>query len=378
MEYLITVFLLLILILPIAKGGFALVFLFCSIICIIYIGLRANQFRNKFIISIFAFSIIWSLISILITSGELASVWDLREYIRVPLSIVILFYYSKTKFFSLNNLTFGFSLIILFDFFALLVFKDNYFSKLFLQSIAMSGMADYLVGYWRHIGIGGNPNFSAMIYSIFIIISAHLLCMKPEMNKLIYFKRALIVVSLFVAVFLLFITFSRTGIIALFLSLGLFFIKPKYLPYISMFFIGLFLFIMFNPETELFIKVTQRFSSFSSASARGEHWRQLFVGYDLLKFFFGYKFESSVIDNDYLYFIYRFGVVLGGLLLILPFYPIFKIQITSTKLMYLNLLVFYYIAALPGGPLSHPKSYFFLLLLGAALVTAKNKKFIKE
>jgi hypothetical protein len=366
-----TLLLLLILITPIAKGGYSLVFVVSALIFLIYVGYRAKQLKNKYILALLAFVCFWSLISISITVNTLESMWDLREYIRVPLSIITLFYFSRHKCFTVSKLVAFLALVIFIDFLFLFIFKDLEFSKLLLRTFAMSGMSDYLDGYWRHIGIGGNPNFSAFIYSIFIIIGVHTLREDNVIDRLGIIRKSFIITALPISFFLLVLTFSRSGIIALVFSLSFFFIKPKYFFYLFSLCITIFLIQLYSPNFELFIKFTNRFSSFSSAEARADHWVQLFNNYDLVKFVFGSKFETSVIDNDYLYFFYRFGLVLGGLLLFLPIYPLFKIKSKSNKRLYLNLIVFYYVAAIPGGPLSDPKTYFFLSLLGTSFVTVQ-------
>jgi len=364
--------------LPIADHGYAFVFLFNWLIFLVYVVARAKQLRKKFIIITLFALITWSLFSILASANLLENIWDLREFIRVPLTIIVLFYYSENEGFPADRLLKYFALFILLDFILLYAFSDSNVSKKLLQSVAMSGMADYLDDYWRYIGLGGNPNLSALIYSIFIIISLHVLTAQKLYRDITGPNRLFLYIACGIALFLLIITFSRTGIVALGASLLFFFTRPKYAALVFLGVCVLGIYFAFFLDFDIYDKLIYRFSSFTSMESRISHWELLFSNYSLVQLVFGSKFYVSVIDNDYIYFIYRFGIFLGALLLLAPLFPLIKIREKNIRYMYFNFVIFFYISAFPGGSLSHPKTYFFLLAFGSMLSTNNKIKRIRE
>jgi len=371
MKSLVPYFGVLILIMPISRGGYTLVFavsLFCAGV---YSLFRYQQFKKTNLFFLLFAILLWATASLSFQSPGFENIWAIREYIRVPIAFVAFLSYSNQSFFNIDKFIRFLAVCILFDYIFLFLFEEFPLSGFVMQEVAMQGMSDYLIGYWRHIGIGGNPNVSSLIYSIFLILVFH----RYWKSKIIYhgfYENSFIFLTSIASFVLLLFTFSRTGILAFLLSMIVFFIRIRYIPQILFFITVLFIGLFFYSDIDLFATLARRFTSFSSLDARFEHWTNLASGYSFLDFLFGRPFESSVIDNDYLYFFYRYGFLLALFLLFVPFVPLFRIRERSNRLMYFHLIIFFYVAAIPGGALSHPKTYFWLLLFGSALVTKPN------
>ncbi|ELN6867947.1 TPA: hypothetical protein NKU35_000318 [Vibrio parahaemolyticus] len=362
--------------LPISKGGFILSYLFSYILVIILFFVSEKIKLDKISISLVLFVGVTLAISAFYDSLSSNSYWFLRELIRFPLFLVVLLSFKFLKSEFIKNLTIWFCFLIVFDFVFLFLFKNSYFSKIIISNVAMSGMADYLEAYWRHIGIGGNPNFSSFLYAIFIILGLEFFRKnKRSISMTLCF---FILSGLLLAFFLLILTFSRTSLVALFLAMIIIYLKVRYLPYIFAFIFSVFLYLYV--DSEFLAKISARLTSFSSFEHRVDMWKELLIYYDLKAAIVGRSLpvHISVTDNDYLYFFFRFGFFVSILLLFTPWYLLFTKISGSVKRLVLGVLVFYYIAAFPGGTLTHPKTYVFLLFMVVLLSNCEDANVDKK
>ena len=341
--------------LPISVGGFVLSYAYSYVVLFYILLLNKN---NDVIIGKSSLIIISILLVSLVASAFYDSLtaidyWYLRELIRIPLMLILLvsFTINRDKFLHLLGLYL--SLLILCDFIFLYLLSDTGVSILIKKAVAMSGMTDFLDGYWRHMGLGGNPNFSSFIYSISIIVLSWLL-VSFKHNKLTFI---FFLLTTFIALFLLVISYSRTSLIALLLAVFFIYFRIKYLIFIFLLLLFGITFLLFNDN--VYESLIIRFSSFSSFDARVEMWKALIESYGPLTFLFGSALPVDVVDNDYLYFFYRFGFIVALILLIIPIYIYFQIKDDKYCKFYLCILIFFYVAAFPGEHLRTRKLFSF-------------------
>ena len=354
--------------LPISFGGFVLSYAYSYLVLFYILLLNKN---NDVIIGKNSLIIISILLVSLVTSGFYDSLtaidyWYLRELIRIPLMLILLVSFNINRDRFLHFLGFYLSLLILCDFVFLYLLSDTGFTLLIKKAVAMSGMTDYLDGYWRHMGLGGNPNFSSFIYAISIIVLSWLL-VSFKHRKLIFI---LFLSTAFIALFLLVISYSRTSLVALLLAVFFIYFRLKYLFFIVLLLLFGITFLLFNDS--VYESLITRFSSFSSFDARVEMWKALIESSGPFTFLFGNALPVDVVDNDYLYFFYRFGFIVALILLIIPIYIYFQIRYDKYCKLYLCILIFFYVAAFPGGTFTHPKTFFFLIFLSSILYVRKK------
>ncbi|EHK9049603.1 hypothetical protein RH728_004072 [Vibrio vulnificus] len=358
---------------PIAKGGFILSYVYGLFLFFLVIYLSQKIiFRNYSII--FAVSIIILMfLSSFIDSLYSGSYWFLRDFIRFPFYLLFLSGFSfNSRVFSRNICT-VLTLLVFVDFVVLFVMAGTPLASIVLKYIAMSGMTDYLEGYWRHIGVGGNPNFSSFIYAIHAIVCIEVLRLqKSSLTKFISFFYML---GLVVSLFLLVLTFSRTSLLAFVVAAILMYFRFKYLPYVAFVILAVVVYLIFAPDFA--DKLSSRLTSFSSFQNRIDMWIELYTYYDFKAMLLGsaLPIHINVVDNDYWFFIFRFGIPVSFLILVSPWVLWFSCRNKDGSKTVLGLLVFYYVAAFPGGTLTHPKSFIFLVMFLALICNngLKNK-----
>jgi hypothetical protein len=350
------------LLIPFGLGGFSLMYLYgiavCSMIAIqsFYSSINLNKVAISFTIAVFYIFLA------VMSSHDITDSWELREYVRVPIMLVSLYAIYNVDSRAIKIMLYIISLAIIFDFVILALMKGSGIALFVGNILTMRGMTEVQGGYWRHIGIGGNPNVSSIIYSIFIIVSWHMLFYIKSI-KFNTFSYIAISISTIIALYLNVLTFSRTGFIALILSFMFFVKKPLLLLFISLLFCSVLLFVF----PSLFDQIINRFQSFSSFDARLDHWSTLFNNYNFSTFLFGDTMFLSVVDNDYLYLLYRFGIFGLIISISIPVIVLWNIPNQEFKSTYLHLLVFFGIAAIPGGSIANPKAYLFLVIFGCIL-----------
>lgn len=364
--------------LPIASGGFILSYVFFYLLLTLLL-LHCRKIDCDSVVFYCIFIVFFiCLLSIVIDALVQDDIWFVREYVRLPFYFSLLFIVNVRFFVFMKSLTFYLSLLCLFDFIILFMFKDSYVSNVIKYAVSMPGMLDYLEGYWRHIGIGGNPNFSSFLYSICIILN--ICCLQSWwINDESRLFKCFMFLSIFISFVLLVVTFSRTSFVALLVAIFISNFRVKYIPFLLVFLFlsGFYLFL----EPLFFDKLLARFSSFSSFSHRIDMWVNLLGYFDVKAALFGQALpaEVSVTDNDYLYYIFRYGLVVGVGALLIPWYVLFVIRHDYRFSILFPLLVFFYVSAFPGGSLTHPKTFCFLVILITFILSSfKNEKKVTE
>ncbi|MFS1918560.1 hypothetical protein [Vibrio sp. 10N.286.46.E10] len=283
--------------------------------------------------------------------------------------IVSFYYISNNVNCTVKSTSFLLSMLVLLDFMIFYLWPSGALSKQLMLLVAMPGMNDYLDSYWRHIGIGGNPNVSSLIYAINILIAINILKYNQYYGVNHTFKWFLIL-SVSISIFLCLMTFSRTGIISCLLAIYLT-INNK-IKWSSLLLAVLILSYLSFPE--LWQPILERFTSFSSLEARTQHWSLLTQNFSIFRLMFGSPFEVDVIDNDYLYLLFRFGLVFLLITVGLLFYIWGRIGCEVRRELYFSLILFVLISAIPGGPLTSPKIYTFIVLFGSLIAYKKLNK----
>lgn len=355
MTKILPIFFIFILTLPLFNMGYA--FLYLSFIAFSYSILIFSKKRNTdFLSFFFLYFLILFTINFFFFQKEL---YELREFI---IFIPLLYVFSILKVTNekeiLLRLILYYSLFIFIDFVFLYLFDNSEISKLIKQITFMPGMLNYTEYFWRHVGLLGNPNLSAMFYAIYIIFSINIV-MEYHFNIVI---KVGVLVAVAISLFLLALTFSRTGMIALIVSFFIMFFKNIKFSILIFIISGIF----FTMNTDLIVDLNERFENLSSFHERLLLWGGQMAQLDWSTFLFGYPFSISVTDNDYLYFLLRFGFTGMMLMLFFPIYFLFKIKKRNfiSAQIYLQLIIYSYITALAGGLLTSPKGYFFLVVFG--------------
>jgi len=365
-----TAFLFILLILPFAFGGFVGIYAYSTVLLVYFLFFFSTSkvYRTDFalysIILITLIAILSAYFTVIFTSN----VWYLREFIRLIFIIVFIFTIRETVADEtvFNLMPLQLSLIVMIDWFLFNILSEYPISKWMMREIAMNGMHDYLENYWRHIGIAGNPNFSAFIYSIAIIFNlGYLKRHKVRFDLLSIF----IQISLLLSVYLLFISYSRTSLIALVITLFISNFRIRHTSYYIL--LLMFLPLIFAIDIEYIVSLKNRFSSFSALTHRVDLWKELFMYVDIRAILIGKEMYVSVVDNDYFYFLYRYGLIAGGMILAMPWIIYNRCRDGKWKELLFPILLFYYISAMVGGPLAHPKTYVFLLFI---LAIGQNKQ----
>lgn len=345
------------LVLPIAQGGFVLSYLYSYFVLFIILLLcsKVKLFLSAGNLVVASAVFVVLAFSSYIDSLDADGYWYLRELIRIPILIVFLFDFKFDRNFLFRRMALFLSVTVILDFFLLYVLSETLLANIIKSAVAMNGMSDFLEAYWRHIGLGGNPNFSSFIYSISIIFLLWGM-VEGELEKkysIFYFC------ALGIAFFLLLISYSRTSLVATSISILLVYFRIKYIPILLLCAVVAFLGLFY--EQSMLDSMYSRFSSFSSFDARIKMWDELFQSYNAFTFLFGAALPVDVVDNDYLYFFYRYGFFVSLIVLSLPIYIGYKLRRDKFFKLYFGVLMFFYIAAFPGGTLTHPKTFFFII-----------------
>ncbi|WP_162926826.1 hypothetical protein [Vibrio coralliirubri] len=354
------------LILPSGFGGFTAIYLYGFLISITILFQGDNNKVSVRKASFVTLVLFCFLSGAFLNANNVYNLWEYREYIRIPLLISSVFIIKANRISVVKIFIVSMSFVIFADFIFFHLLKNSSISITLNELFLMRGMEVLEGSYWRHIGIGGNPNVSSTIYSITILVFTNFLIFNLARG---YLFKLLVMMVIFLSIYLLLLTYSRTGMVSLLFALSflLLFNRPKLIvPFVLIMTFCLFLLV-----PTFFYSLLERFMSFSSFDARIVHWEGLLERYNTFIFLFGSSLNVSVVDNDYLYFAFRFGFFGFLFLVITPIYVLFKIKDEFLRNTYFSLIVFYYVGAFPGGTLANPKAYIFLVVLGCLSMNSK-------
>lgn len=296
----------------------------------------------------------------LVQIPETRSLYDLKDLARwIPVLLLLGTSLVRQDLFSK-----GFYWIILvfttFDALILLLgFSDNIRQRWY-EAAVTADMFEYIHGYYRHIGILGNPNSSSLLYVIFILWLLSYVSKSPKGLR----RNASILLTL-ISLILLIATMSRTGFICL--SAALIFSKSKFtLPLFSFLIIILVILINFGGShfEVLFIRFADS-SGLTAGTARIELTQEIFDAMYRGNFWFGGGEKFSVTDNDYLMLLSRFGVI-GGICFLLIFFGRGLVQALRFRMgnsLRLQLLVVVLVSSFAGGVIGYPGLLILALIL---------------
>ena len=248
----------------------------------------------------------------------------------------------------------------LFDVFILLLaFSDSLRTFWLLRATTLE-MSAYISEYYRHIGLLGNPNFSALFYAISILWC---LSFVPIQRKKLY--RFLALVIIFVSIFLLAATMSRTAIFCLIFTI--FFTRPMLILRFSPVVISAAL-VFGSLYIDLASVFIQRFfviSAFSSFSERLSLVDLIISDTARGGLLLGIGSSYAVTDNDYVTLITRFGF-LGLFIFVFILFgrEILKVVYNlKSNVFRVQIITFLAISSFAGGVIGSPSLFVICLAL---------------
>lgn len=278
--------------------------------------------------------------------GRLEYVWELRQLAYVLLAAFFLLSIPSQYLVSENRKLFKFLnyLCVFLIFIDFLVLNIDYFgvSAVIMGYIVNNNFQNYIDGYYRYLGVLGNPNHSGLFYALLIIFigSSSLL---PRILKFI---------ACSIAGYLLIATFSRTAFIALLIGL-IVSIKSKKLFVVFILMLPIAIYLL--PEY-LVDMLLSRVNDLSAASERGEILRDNLSIISILDHFFGSPKIPEVTDNDFLSIYLRFGFFgLLGYLLILLYVVYMHVRFGTLSSLKLGVFFVILVSGLAGGALGNPQ-----------------------
>lgn len=328
----------------ITVGGYSYYIFLSVLLFLVVLAFQRRLITEKFnfvIIIIFLSSI-----AILKSLPSIDSILDIRDYLRLfVFFILILGIKCKIpRIFLLYSIVF----LLTTDLFFLYILKGKVFGLNIYTYITMSGMQSYTESYWRYIGIYGNPNFSAVLYSMYFLYAFYLF----------YNAKYRIICSaiLFLSLFLMLLTFSRTAMISLLIAVSISYLTSflrtkKGVNILVVIAISAMLFVFFS-DGDFLDMLMNRFTSFSSLEQRFINWADVFPRVSWGGILFGTFEKLPVIDNDYIFYFFRYGLLLTLSIFIILF-VIYKKYLFRNKFA-LSITVLLLVSSIAGGILGHP------------------------
>lgn len=355
---------------PVSYGGYTSIYIIgiFSIFLLYFAGYRFVLSISQLTI-LFFFIIALSSISMIVNSIQGSDLWALREYIRIP-TLILFFYIGSIRIANSTNIETlilkALFFIIILDILIFFIFTDIPFVFSIKQSMLMPGMNDYGIQFWRHIGILGNPNSSAFIYALTIIFCVNYL---NTYQKKLNYKLFIVFIGLLTCFYLLYVSMSRTGYVSLLLALAFFINFRSLLVIISFSIIFGILFGSFY-EISWIQTIIERFESTTSIDARFSYTMSYLNSFDISTIFFGQPLLGSVVDNDYIYIFFRFGIILGLIIILLPMIIIFgKNSKKLNRKLVLSTFTLFYLYGFTGGSFTQPKIYILFAIIMILLKT---------
>lgn len=292
--------------------------------------------------------------------NDAKTLYDLRDLIRwVP--VILLLDYTLVNRDVFSKRVFWFiSVCTLFDIFVLFAAMLPDLRQSWYAAATTQEMANYIDGYYRHIGILGNPNASSLLYVIFLLWLIHFVA---QLSGKI--RRVLGGMLILANLVLLLGTVSRTGIISL--AVALLLTRPRYLYYYLLLLIGMVGMLVLVGDN-FFDIVFGRFfetTGYSAATERMDMSHEI-IGEALKNgFWYGGVKQYEVTDNDYVTLLTRFGVI-GAISFIVIFFghEVKKaLQFRIAKPLHLQLLVVTLLSSVVGGVIGSPGLFIIALIL---------------
>lgn len=355
---------------PVSYGGYTSIYIIgiFSIFLLYFAGYRFVLSISQLTI-LFFFIIALSSISMIVNSIQGSDLWALREFIRIP-TLILFFYIGSIRIANSTNIETvilkALFFIITLDILIFFIFTDIPFVFSIKQSMLMPGMNDYGIQFWRHIGILGNPNSSAFIYALTIIFCVNYL---NTYQKKLNYKLFIVFIGLLTCFYLLYVSMSRTGYVSLLLALAFFINFRSLLVIISFSIIFGILFGSFY-EISWIQAIMERFESTTAIDARFSYTMSYLNSFDIATIFFGQPLLGSVVDNDYIYIFFRFGIILGLIIILLPMIIFFgKNSKKLNRKLILSIFTLFYLYGFTGGSFTQPKIYILFAIIMILLKT---------
>jgi hypothetical protein len=311
-------------------------------------------FKKSYVIYLYIILCLFFLPGILINLNYLTNFWDLRHITFLMLLAMLGAIRSKRRIGAEVEYSQLFpwvlASIISFDLFFLnLDFAG--FSRDALLLITNENFKEYVDGYYRYLGIFGNPNVSGVFYALAFFYFAE--------NRNI--SRIVSIAVCLMSLYMLILTFSRTAFISLLLA---YLITSRLNLRVL---IGLFLgsltiyYVVAGDLNEIFIS---RVTDFSSAEDRSDILLGQLYSMTPVVHLFGTPTLPTVTDNDFLTIYIRFG--LFGLLGYLTVACMLIYIIAKTPLyreLKMGLLCIALTSGFAGGALGNPQLMFVVFLI---------------
>jgi hypothetical protein len=238
------------------------------------------------------------------------------------------------------------------------------------ELVYMRSLRQYIEHFWRHIGIIGNPNGSAFLYGIYLVVLSFAISRSQfALNRI---EKFLLLSVGPVAVFLLTETYSRTNLIAVALVACYALIQGgagrwRYLFVIGV--VGVLLFSFGGYE-----RIELRFETLSSGEKRLLHWDALLGGMTFDDVVMGAPLTAGFTDSDYLFVLLRFGVVgsVAILWVLVSLYASARKQGLLGEL-FSQLMAYGAISGVAMGVFVMPNTGAFLLYLGAVVLSSRDR-----
>ncbi|WP_462173378.1 hypothetical protein [Pseudoalteromonas xiamenensis] len=300
-------------------------------------------------------------ISMLTQINSAENILSFRDYSRflvlLPLLVVsFLKSYELEASALISPFLYSYLALVLFDFIFLYLLGGNILGNNLYVYFTLPGMGDYIEYYWRHIGIMGNPNYSGGLYSLIILFSLNLLLHKPSsMVKVLTF------LLFSISLLLLIETYSRTAIVSVLVAIAITIgAKNKRKALAITAFLGIVSLLLFADWVSFMVA---RFASFSSFIERIEIWMGLSKNLDWLTLIFGSTADLRITDNDYIFFLLRFGSVCTLFYFLYFLGAAFKLKNNFYATYYKSSLVFSFTSGVAGGVFSSPSLSYLLIVI---------------